>query len=332
MKKALITGATGCVGRHLCEHLIKRGYQVTGTGRNAAIGRKLQNLGVTFLEGDLTTLDLDPLFANQPDIVFHSAAFSSAWGRREDFFKINVSATERLFDAANRHKVKRFVFLSSPSIYFNFTDRYNLREDAPLPQTPVNAYAESKIAAENILLIPPFNGTERIIIRPRGILGPYDSALAPRLAQAVQNGPLPRLRGGQALVDYTCVQNLVHALHLCAAHTGDLDGHIFNISNDAPVTVQTLLQKSLDALDLTATWLPVPVWLARALARFGEARARRDPAFKEPRITEYAIGLLAYGQTLDITAAKDILGYRPVVTLDEGLASLKDWWRTRHDD
>lgn len=331
MKKALITGATGCVGRHLCDYLIKRGYHVIGTGRNTVIGRKLQDIGVTFLEGDLTTLDLNPLFDDQPDIVFHSAAFSSAWGRREDFFKINVSATERLFNAANRHKVKRFVFLSSPSIYFNFTDRYNVREDAPLPAKPVNAYAESKIAAERMLLTSAYNGTERIIIRPRGILGPYDSALAPRLAQAVQNGPLPKLRAGQALVDYTCVQNLVHALHLCAKHTGDLDEHIFNISNDAPVTVQTLLQKSLDALGLKARWLPVPVWLARALARFGEARARRDPAFKEPRITEYAIGLLAYGQTLDITAAKDILGYQPIVSLDEGLASLTEWWRTRHD-
>lgn len=185
--RALVTGASGCLGRALVEELKQQGHEVVTTAR-----RPVDLPG--FIAADLMTDDLRPLVAGI-ETVFHCAALSSAWGSRSEFRAANISATERLLEASEIAGVGRFVFASSPSIYADGTDRLNLTENALLPSRCMSLYAESKRAAERIVL--NHDGAMRCTaIRPRAIYGRHDRALLPRLIEAMQRGKLPMIDGG----------------------------------------------------------------------------------------------------------------------------------------
>ena len=93
MEKVLITGATGFLGRHTAQRLIKEGAQVTGLGRSLSQGKLLTAMGARFVASDLA---LDPDLADKfrgHDYVIHSAALASPWGRYDEFYSANVRAT-----------------------------------------------------------------------------------------------------------------------------------------------------------------------------------------------------------------------------------------------
>src|SRR6185437_15399197 len=108
------------------------------------------------------------------------AALSSPWGKYKDFYQANVLGTENLIKAAP--KDARFIHVSSPSIYFDFSEKHNIKEDDPLPRKPVNYYVKTKLMAE-ALIDKAFNEQQLnvITIRPRAIFGPYDRAILPRI-------------------------------------------------------------------------------------------------------------------------------------------------------
>lgn len=110
----------------------------------------------------------------------------------------------------HRHTVPRLVHISTPSLYFAFADQFDLREEIPLPDRFVNDYAASKHQAELLLRQERGDdGPEIAILRPRGLFGPYDTALMPRLERVARRGFFPLPLGGHALVDITHVDNVV---------------------------------------------------------------------------------------------------------------------------
>ncbi len=133
-QKALVTGATGCLGRHLAAKLIAAGWHVRASGRDAAIGSTLQDAGAEFIAGDLLEAGLAQRLAEDVDVIFHCAALSSPWGRRAAFQAVNVDGTQALVDAAHLAGAARFVHVSSPSIYFTYQDAFDIPETAPLPR------------------------------------------------------------------------------------------------------------------------------------------------------------------------------------------------------
>lgn len=328
--KVLVTGATGFVGRHLSLKLVELGWDVLATGRNKVAGQWLVDHGVTFQPADLCCEKKVEQIVGGQQIVFHCAALSSAWGSKQDFSKINIEATDHLLNCALDAKVHRVIHLSSPSIYFEFEHRRNIHEGSVLPEVPVNNYAWSKREAEKVVDFYSSRGLDCVTLRPRGIIGPYDSALVPRLVRASSSGFLPIPNGGKAQIDLTSVENLVDALILAADFDKKIAGRKFNICNGTPVYVRSFLEKALKSLGVKARLLPVPLKLSRQVARYSEWRSRVHPERGEPRITEYALGLLGYDQTLDISAAQRDLGYRARVSLDDSIDAIGDWWRREH--
>lgn len=159
------------------EWLLLQGYQVHACGRDTLVRKQLNKLGAQF-----TPLDLARATAEQfhslvkgCDIVWHCAAKSSPWGSRASFYQANVVATEKLAKAAGKERVKRFIHISTPSIYFDFQSHHNI-EESYRPKKFVNHYAESKFIAEQRIgqILPDYPGTTYIILRPRGIFGAHD--------------------------------------------------------------------------------------------------------------------------------------------------------------
>jgi nucleoside-diphosphate-sugar epimerase len=328
--RVLVTGATGCLGGSLARRLATDGFAVTANGRNVRAGKALSDAGMRFEAADLgDATAIDGLVAGH-DIVVHCGGFSSAWGPASAYRAANVDGTRHVVDAARRHDVRRLVFISTPSLYFDFTSRLNIAEDAPLAKRPVNHYAASKRAAELIVREAARGGLRAVIVRPRAIIGPGDAALLPRLLRVAAKGRLPLIDGGRAIIDLTYVENVVDALVAIATGPAAIDGKTYNVTNGEPATVASLLQRIVDALALRVRFVGVPFGLAYALASALEAAARARPGCPEPALTRYGVGVLGRSQTLSIDAARRDFGYRPRIALAEGIERTAAAWRAAH--
>jgi nucleoside-diphosphate-sugar epimerase len=325
----LVTGATGCLGGVTARRLAAAGHAVTGTGRDRAKGTDLSADGVRFVPADLADRPTMETLAARHAVIIHAGGLSSAWGRREDFMRANVGPTRTLIQVA-RDAGSRFIFISSPSIYFDFTNRYAIDSDAAPAARPVNAYAESKLVAEGLVRDASQFGLDAAIIRPRAIFGANDTALMPRLLRAAARGRIPLIDGGRALLDMTYVDNVADALIAASLHPAPLRGRAYNISNGEPIAVADLMRAVVDGLGLKVRFMPIGFPLAYAAAAAMEAAANLRPSRPEPVLTRYTAGVLGKSQTLSIDRAKSELGWAPRVRLWDGIERTLSAWRTSH--
>ena len=308
--KAIITGATGGLGRNLGAYLKSKGWEVIGFGQNQEIGNVL---GYRFKPFDLSDEAAALACFESCDVVFHCAARSKPWGAYELFYKDNVQATKNVIKAMQKYKIPKLVHVSTPSIYFDFTNQKNVKE-SDVSQVFVNAYAQSKYEAEQLVLA---SGIDVAIIRPRGIFGEYDTVLIPRLEKVANRGFLPTIKERNALIDVTYVGNVVYAMYLCA--TKEIPNKsIFNITNDEPIEINNLFSLVMKHLDKEVKYKAFRYSTLMGIASLMEFYAKLTTG-KEPILTKYGVGLISYDQTLDIEKAKDILGYCPQYTIEEGL-------------
>lgn len=331
MKRILVTGATGGLGRNAVSALLAKGVAVRATGRNLAVGAELAAAGAQFIALDLATaspLAVDALMEDV-DAVWHCAALSSPWGPLADFEAANVRATDYLLGAAGRLGIERFIHISTPAIYFDFQDHWDVKEDYR-PAAYVNAYAATKAQAEELVqkAVGLFPAMRCVILRPRAIFGPHDQVLIPRLSRvlAERGGTLPLARGGRVTLDLTYVDNVVHAMWLATETATPVSGEAFNISNHEPAQLGEVLRELFErelGRPFAIRSLPYPI-LAFA-ARCMEYFARRSG--REPALTAYSAGAISFDMTLDTTRARERLGYRPPVPLAEGLRRTAAWMR-----
>jgi len=332
MTKALVTGATGYLGRAAALRLRESGWEVTGLGRDPQAGRLLNDMGVRFVQADLRDRDAVAAACEGQDYVIHCAALSSPWGRYKDFYETNAKGTDHVAAGCLRHGVRRLVHVSSSSVYFAFADRLNVSERDPLPRKPANAYAASKRIAERIVEDASARGLQTVILRPRAVFGPGDATLFPRLLRANRSRGIPIMRGGDTWLDLTYADNVVDALALACAAPDDACGRIYNLSNGEPVKLIDLLRNVFELLRMPLRLRTVPRSAALAAGRAFEWLYRALPMLgDEPPFTRYTVGLLAYSQTLDISEARRRLGYEPRISMNEGMRRFAEDWRNRND-
>lgn len=326
--RILVTGATGGLGRNCVEYLHKKGVEVYATGRRVDVGRALHNLNIKFIAADLAYTASEDLLrmVEGVDAVWHCAALSSPWGSRKLFEESNVTATANLLEACGNAGVRRFVHISTPAIYFDFTHRYNIDESFRAKMA-VNDYARTKALAESEVesASTRFPQLVTTILRPRAIFGPYDQVLMPRLSEMlkVRQGRMPLPRGGRAVIDMTYVENVVYAMWL--ATIKDIpSGLAFNITNNEPEQIAIVLEKLfVNQLKLKMQIIDVPYYVLAAGAKVLECVSMLTG--KEPKFTQYSAGVLAYDMTLSLTHAHNVLGYVPPIGLDEGISRTASW-------
>ncbi len=313
---ALVTGASGFLGGYVVRDLRAHGYDVIASGRNAAA----LPAGETFV-GDLDELARVDL-GRTVGVVVHCAALSSPWGRWAEFEHANVTGTARVLEFARRAGARRLVHISSPGIYAAPRDRIGIREGDVDPRHPMNGYIRSKLEAEALLQRAAAEGSapDIVILRPRGIIGHGDPSLVPRILRVRERFGIPLMRGGRTLVDLTAVENVALAVRL-AAEAPDVHGQAFNITNGDPRPFRAVLEQLLEGLRLEPRYRRVPTAVAYRVAALLEAVCGVLPRHPEPPVTRYTVTTIAHSQTLDISRARDLLGYRPVISLDQSLAS-----------
>jgi nucleoside-diphosphate-sugar epimerase len=329
-RRILVTGATGFLGGAVATRLHAAGDAVTATGRNAAAGEALRARGVRFEPADLADeAAVERLCADHTHVV-HCAALSSPWGPYEAFRRANVLATRHVAEAA-RKSGARLVHISTPSIYVERRDLYDVREDAPLP-APINHYAATKRLAEDEVDRAHAAGLPVVTLRPQAILGPGDGTLMPRILRLAARGSVPVIGDGSVELAVTGVDNVVDAVEAALVAPPSTWGRKYNVTDGETVRLVDVLRQALDRLGVPCRFRHVHRGLAWTLAGAIEAAWRVSRARREPPLTRYSVCVLGYSRTLDITAARRDLGYRPRVSLDETLARFADWWRATHGD
>lgn len=324
--KILVTGGTGFLGRHLVWRLAGLGHEVIFTGRQEAAAKEVISLSSTpvhwvpLQHGEARKLMIE--VAEGVDAIVHTAALSSPWGKRDDFVNANIESTNEVIAACEQHGIQRLVHISTPSVYFEFKDKLSVKEDSLQPQ-PINHYVATKAEAEKKVLAAKI--PHRIILRPKAIFGPWDQTLMPRILRVIKEGPVPLIRGGNAMLDVTYVDNLVDAIVLSLTKELPKAVAIYNVSNGEPQKLSDLFFHLSNEFRLPLKTRKLPWWLVKTLAIFLEAFAKITHG-KEPKITAYGAGVLAFSQTLDISAIEKDLGYKPRIKFIDAIKEYSRWY------
>jgi UDP-glucose 4-epimerase len=292
----------------LAEALIEQGREVVGIDcfldyyprevKQGNIRALLESDRFQLIEGALQELNLKNLLADS-DVVFHLAAQAgvrASWGSEFSIYtENNILATQRLLEAAVGQKLEALVFASSSSVYGDVAD-LPMREEVPLH--PVSPYGVSKVAAEMLANLYYVNhAVPSVSLRYFTVYGPRqrpDMAFHRLLRSTLLNEEVPLYGDGTQTRDFTFVKDAVTAT-LAAAERGR-SGGVYNIGGGSRVS---LLEVIRDIEAITGKKL----------------RLSREPSQKGDMRDTYA----------DTSRAREDLGYRPSVTLRQGLAAEWDW-------
>ena len=307
-RRAVVTGAAGFIGSHLCERLLADGWRVTGIDcftdyyprplKEANLATVKDRPGFTFIEAALQDIDLKPVLAGVTH-VFHQAAQAGvrkSWGRDFDIYtRNNIEATQRLLESMVGSPIQKYVYASSSSVYGDNVP-LPMREDTYLQ--PLSPYGVSKLAAEHLgQLYWANHGVPAVSLRYFTVYGPRqrpDMGFQ-RFLTAVRDGkPITVYGDGEQTRDFTFVGDIV-AANLAAAERGR-PGSVYNIGGGSRVTLNHVLEL-----------------IGKVTGR--KVTIQREPDQKGDMRHTYA----------DTAAARRDLAFNPKVSLENGLDQQYRW-------
>jgi nucleoside-diphosphate-sugar epimerase len=326
----LLTGATGFVGSHAAEALVRRGDIVRTLARAGSDTAFLESLGVTVVRGDLTDADALTRAVEGCDVVVHCAAKVGDWGHVDGYREVNVEGLRHLLDATLGKPVSRFVHVSSLGVYAA-RHHYGTDETEPLPNDHIDGYTQSKVEAERLAL--QYHRKQKVpvtILRPGFVYGPRDRMVLPRLAARLKERSVIYIARGRFALNTTFVGNIADAILLAIDAPVDVvAGEVFNITDGEFVSKRKFFETVADGLGLKRPrgFPPVPVFLARMMANWREGAFRRANKPNPPRITQAQLKFAGLNLDFSIAKARTKLGYTPRVLFDEGMRLALDWYK-----
>ena len=321
----LVTGGGGFLGGAIVDMLLKRGDIVSSFSRGTYPA--LEKAGVNQIQGDLSNPEDVHTAVKGMDIVFHVAARPGVWGKFSDYYNTNTVGTKNIVDACLAHGVKRLIHTSSPSVVFTAGDMEGADESVPYATTFHTHYVKTKKLAEDYVLgAVKDKGLQAVILRPHLIWGPKDNNLVPRVIQRAKK--LVKVGKRDNLVDTIYIENAALA-HILAdeklSENPSLSGRVYFITQDDPIPMWDMINGILNAAGLKPITRSLPhrvVWMIGAVLE-GIYTVLRLPG--EPKMTRFVADELATAHWFDISAAKNDLGYQPLISTQEGLKRLADW-------
>jgi nucleoside-diphosphate-sugar epimerase len=311
MPHAYITGASGFIGGALARRLSAEGWTVTALARSDAAAAKVAANGATPARGDLD----DPRGMQGADVVFHAAAHLGEWGTREQFVRGNVDGTRNVVAAAKAAGVERLVHVGTEAALMHGKPLVNVDETVALRPDSKALYSATKAMAEQVVL-----DGGGVVLRPRLVWGKGDTTILPALAEAVRAKKFAWVGGGNHLTSTTHVDNVVEGLVL-AAEKGR-NGRAYFVTDGEPVVFKDFVTELLATEGLDPGRRSVPRPLAAAIATAAETAWKVLPLSGAPPLTRLAYWLSAQECTIDISRARQELGYVPIRTIDDGLREL----------
>ncbi len=309
MQKILVTGATGFIGQAVLNTLHTQQIPILAGVRSysTAIPKDITQVEL----GELATAMDHSVILNDVDIIIHTAARAHILHTTDldpltEFRKVNTAGTLMLAQQAAAAGVKRFIFISS--IKVNGESTHNGKLFTPeITNIPTDSYGLSKYEAEQGLMhLAKTTNMEVVIIRPPLVYGPEVKANFANLVKWIDRGiPLPfgAINNKRSLI---ALDNLVSFIIHCSQHPKAAN-EIFLVADKGDISTTQLLQKVAQALGKKARLLPIPTtWMSFAAHLIGKQNLSSR---------------LFDSLQLDSSKALDLLGWRPIVSIDEQLNS-----------
>lgn len=270
---ALVTGAAGFLGRHVVRRLVEGGVRVRASDRAVSTEARVlfDSLGVELVTAELTRPEsLRPLFDGPVEQVYHLGAicnFSTPFAKLEP---INVGGVRSIAELALEKKVRRFVHVSSTSVYGRYRGTPFTEES---PREPQEDYGRSKKAGEDQLLRAIERGLPATIVRPCTVYGPGCNDGAGKAFSRRTSIPAIPGRGRVRLANVR-VEDVARALVHLAGH-GDAIGQTYNVVDESRPTLEEALVLAAKTFGTRPPRLHLPLELLAAVARVQGAIARR---------------------------------------------------------
>jgi nucleoside-diphosphate-sugar epimerase len=295
-----VTGASGFVGGRVVDALVARGARVDGYGRRPGY----RPGGAHYTRWDIADGPLPD--APRVDALVHCAGMVTDWGHPALFHRCHVDGTRHVL--ASFAEPCAVVHVSTASVYDPSASKRLLNENAPQARRYLNAYSATKAIAERLVLAR----TQAVVLRPHALYGPGDRVLLPRLLDAYRGGRLLAAGDGTNRVSLTHVDNLVDAIVLALQASLDQRARgVYNIADAEDVVIDDALRAVLAATGREPRIVYLPRSLAYGLGALLELAHRGLALRRAPRLTRYRVVQVADEYTLDLTRARQELGYRP---------------------
>ncbi len=321
--KVLVTGASGFLGSHIAEQLVREGHDVRLLLRRTSRRDFVKTFPHQVALGDVT--DAGSLLAavSGVDAIVHAAGLIKARSE-EDFLAVNAGGTANLLATgeAEGPGLKRFIYISSLAAHGPSEDGLPRPLDAP--PRPVSAYGRSKLLGEELVRASPV-APRAVIFRPPVIYGPRDSALAPffRLARW---RIAPLLMGGHNRISVIHVDDASRAIVETVAAEAAVAGKTYAFDDGSASTWVELLSAVEQAVGRRALRISCPLWSFQAAALAGEvfgALTRRAVSLTRDKVREMAQPHWVCSHE----ALQADVGWSPRVRLVEGVRLTAEWYR-----
>lgn len=305
--RVLVTGGSGFIGNHLVRRLLAEGCKVAVVVRyaNAMHNERLRAIydSLHVIEADIRNRGaLAAISEFAPQVVFHLAAYNhvgDSFIQVEECFDVNAKGTANVFDVVAG--AQKFIYVSTSEVY-------GLQNGVPFIETatpePISPYAITKYAGELYCRLKQRTEqrTSTVVLRPFNAYGPYQGAKAiiPELIMACFKGQPIRTTPGEQTREFNFVQDLIEGMILAARAEQRIDG-VINLGASEEIRIRDLVLK---------------------IAELTNTKSKIEIGALPYRPTE------VWRMYCDSTRARELLGWRPKVTIEQGLKLTVDWYRT----
>ncbi len=323
--KVLVTGGTGFTGTVLVKRLLDEGHEVVALDNKEGLEcEHLRALGVEVIIGSVTDPAVVSRAVRGVDVIEHlAAAFRELNVPAGYYDDVNIEGTRRVLEAAVRERVRKVIYCSTCGVHGN-VERPPADEDAPI--APADYYQATKYEAEVLVDEYARRGLATTIIRPAAIYGPGDPERFFMIFRRVAKGWFPMFGSGQTLYHPVYVDNLVDALMACM-EAGVGDGGTYLIADQEYYSIEEIVQRVGRALGIDVRIRHFPVLPLVVLGHVVERACR--PFRIAPPIFPRRVDWYRQNRAFDISRARQEIGYRPRIALDEGLRRTAEWYREK---
>lgn len=315
--KTLVTGATGFIGSHLVEELLKRGYSVTCLIRKTSNLKWIEGLDVSLAYGDCLEKESLLNAVADFDYIFHLAGLTKAVNEK-DFFSVNATGTENLIQTVTEKNpdIKRFVYLSSLAATGPSHNGKPVKET--VEPEPVSAYGKSKLEGERIVLRYK-NLIPITIIRPPAVYGPRDRDMY-IFFKMLKKGIF--VYWGKCYYSLLYVDDLVKGI-IISAESKTAEGETYYLSDGRMHSNEEIANAISSAVGAKPTRLRIPGLIMPFFAGIGQKFSKKGSIINRDKLRE----LRHPYWICDSLKAKNELGFVPKVGIKEGVKWTADWYR-----
>jgi len=315
--KTLVTGATGFIGSHLVEELLRQGHSVTCLIRKSSNLQWIDGLNVRFAHGDCTIKESLLNAVGDFDYIFHLAGLTKA-AKEQDFFSANTFGTENIVNAVieKNPRLKRFVYLSS--LAAAGPSRSGSPVNEACEPNPVSAYGKSKLGGEQVV-IRHKNIIPITIIRPPAVYGPRDKDIYIFFKLAKKG---LSFYWGECCYSLLYVDDLIKGTILSAEKEAG-EGKIFYLSDGIIYSNDEITEKIASAVGTKPVRLKIPKTILPLIAGIGQKLSNRSNIISKDKVRE----LQHSYWTCDSSRSREELGFIPNTLLKEGIKWTADWYR-----